>query len=109
MKALLPPSVEDRVAKLRSDLDATLSAGRRPGTPERFREASADVDAVLARFPPIPDVWIGQDADPDGDDPEGPWTTSAIVVWLAGMVELRSDVRDLEELETLMTALSELR
>ena len=73
--------------------------------PASFREDTADVDALLASFPPIPDVWFGQDADPAEDNPDGPWNTwvtTGIIVHLAGSaIQLRPDVRTLEDVKNV--------
>ena len=96
-----------KVAEAERTLSANIARLRKTAdVPGSFREMTADVDALLARFPPIPDVWVGQDSDPaDGPDgdPDGPWVTTGIIVHLAGStIQLRPDVRTLEDVENVM-------
>ena len=105
------PGSEHAAARAERVINAEIEKGRGEGAvPDSFREAVDDVDAVLDNFKSGLDreIWIGQDAEPATDDPDGPWVATGIIIHFAGVFEIRPDVRTLGDVETVLKTLVQI-
>ena len=89
--------------------DILVERRKENSVPDSFNEKIEDVDRTVEEFRHLaPAIVVGVDADPvDEEDIDGPWVAKGIIIHIEGVLQMRPDVRNLDELQYILGMFAE--